>query len=292
MKGFNFDGYKLIAQCREKDLVEWLGRQIPKVYGEKNCVVNKQYIFAKGKLPVILCAHMDTVFDGPPETIVYDRKQELIMSPQGIGGDDRNGVYSVLTLISRFKDCLPYVLFTTQEEHGCIGAKAAAKPLTEKVKGVRFAVQIDRKGTDDAVFYNCVNDEFTEYICSFGYKETPGLSTDICYLCPEWGIAGVNFSCGYLYNHNKEELVNVKDMFKTIDMVEKILKDVKAKPDQGPFKYMVRESVSYFNVQSALKPIERKNKKSNKNGTVVKCSTINGKVLPKPKNVIDAIELC
>ena len=62
MKGFNFDGYRLIVECRESDLVEYLGRQIPKIYGEDNCTVTQDYIFAKGTIPVILCAHMDTVF--------------------------------------------------------------------------------------------------------------------------------------------------------------------------------------------------------------------------------------
>ena len=74
MKGFNFDGYRLIVECRENDLVEYLGRQIPKIYGEDNCIVTRDYFFAKGTVPVILCAHMDTVFSKPPETVLYDPK--------------------------------------------------------------------------------------------------------------------------------------------------------------------------------------------------------------------------
>lgn len=226
MKGFNFDGYKLIVQSRERDLVEYLGRQIPKVYGEDNCIITDDYIFAKGTIPVILCAHMDTVFKVVPETILYDEKQELIWSPQGIGGDDRNGIYTILKIISkRAKDKLPYVLFTTQEESGCIGARKATKPLKAHSEGINFAIQIDRQGSTDAVFYRCKNQEFIDYICSFGYKETPGSRTDICEFCPDWNIAGVNFSCGYMHNHTEKEIVNVKDMFQTIEMIEKILDD-------------------------------------------------------------------
>ena len=226
MKGFNFDGYKLIVQSRERDLVEYLGRQIPKVYGEDNCVITDDYIFAKGTIPVILCAHMDTVFKVVPEMILYDEKQELIWSPQGIGGDDRNGIYTILKIISkRAKDKLPYVLFTTQEESGCIGARKATKPLKAHSEGINFAIQIDRQGSTDAVFYRCKNQEFIDYICSFGYKETPGSRTDICEFCPDWNIAGVNFSCGYMHNHTEKEIVNVKDMFQTIEMIEKILDD-------------------------------------------------------------------
>lgn len=231
MKEFNFNGYKLIVQSRESDLVEYLGRNIPKYYGEENCVITSDYIFAKGKIPVLLCAHMDTVFKTPPETILYDPKEELIWSPEGIGGDDRNGIYSILYLIEKFKDNLPSVLFTTQEEHGCVGAEKASKPLKPKVGEINFAIQIDRQGENDAVFYRCENREFIDYICSFGYKETPGSRTDICVICPEWDIAGVNFSCGYTHNHTDKEIVNVKHMFATIKMIEKILLD------QGNKKY-------------------------------------------------------
>lgn len=225
MNDFNFEGYKLIVQSRESDLVEYLGRQIPKVYGEDNCVVTSDYIFAKGDIPVILCAHLDTVFKDVPSTILYDKEQGLIWSPEGIGGDDRNGVYSVLYIINKMKDKKPYVIFTTKEETGCQGASKAVKALKSKVKDVNFAIQIDRKGKDDAVFYQCTNKSFIDYICSFGYKEQHGSRTDISVFCPEWDIAGVNFSCGYVNNHTKEEIVSVNNMFNTINMIINILKD-------------------------------------------------------------------
>lgn len=225
MKNFNFDGYKLIVQSTEEDLLEWLSRQIPVVYGKENCVITEDYIFAKGKIPILLCAHLDTVHTSVPSTILYDREQELIWSKEGIGGDDRNGVYSLLYIMKQMKDNLPCVLFTTKEETGCRGAAKANTGLKDKAKDIYFAIQVDRKGVNDAVFYNCQNKDFIDYICSFGYKETPGSRTDICVFCPDWNIAGVNFSCGYVNNHTKEEIVNVKDMFATIEMIMKILID-------------------------------------------------------------------
>lgn len=226
MERFNFNGYKMLVQSSENDLVEYLGRNIKKLYGEENCNITDDYIFAKGKCPIILCAHMDTVFTTTPKTVLFDKEQGLIWSPEGIGGDDRNGIYSILYILSKFKDNLPYVCFTTQEEHGCVGAHKAVKPLKSLVKDVKFAIQIDRKGSHDAVFYRCNNRKFIDYICKFGYKEVSGLSTDICVFCPDWNIAGVNFSCGYINNHTEKEIVSVKNMFKTIDMIIEIIKDV------------------------------------------------------------------
>lgn len=276
MKEFNFDGYKLIAKSRESDLVEYLGRNIPKYYGESNCVVTKDYIFAKGKIPVLLCAHMDTVFKSPPKTILYDPKEELIWSPEGIGGDDRNGIYSILYLIEKFKDNLPSVLFTTQEEHGCVGAERASRPLKSKVGDINFAIQIDRQGENDAVFYKCNNRNFIDYICKFGYKETPGSRTDICVICPEWDIAGVNFSCGYINNHTEKEIVNVKHMFSTIHMIEKILLD------EGNKQYF-----PYY--QQNKKKVNRFQKKDDEPKEELQKENFNDVFGEKPKNDDDLL---
>lgn len=258
MEGFNYSGYKMIVQSRESDLLDYLGRQIPKIYGKENCVITSQYIFAHGKIPIVLCSHMDTIFSEltPPKTILYDQNQELICSPDGIGGDDRNGIYIILSIINKFRDNLPCVLFTTQEEKGCIGAKAAAIPLKEHAKDLKFAIQIDRHGVDDAVFYSCANKKFIEYICSFGYKEQYGSCTDICKICPEWNIAGVNFSCGYVNEHNKNEVVNVKDMFSTMNMVCKILEDNK---NSKKFSYYVKNKAPTTKTQYLMAP-ETQNK--------------------------------
>lgn len=234
MDNFNFNGYKLIVQCTENDLVEYLGRNIPKIYGKENCVVTKDYIFAKGKVPVLLCAHMDTVFNEPPKDILYNPNKNTIFSPQGIGGDDRSGIYSIIYIIKKLKNFLPCILFTTKEEVGCLGAKKAARELKDLARGINFAIQIDRKGKDDAVFYNCGNWKFIDFICSFGYKETKGIFSDISVICPEWNIAGVNFSCGYYNNHTKEEVVRVDQMFDTINMILKILSSDKIY-DKFPF---------------------------------------------------------
>ena len=56
----------------------------------------------------------------------------------------------------------------------------------------------------------------------------------------------MNFSCGYIHNHTEKEIVNVKDMFQTINMIEKIL------DDEGNKKHFP------FVVKSATKTKEEK----------------------------------
>ena len=54
------------------------------------------YLYAEGTIPVLLVAHMDTVHRQPVEQICYSEDKAVAMSPQGIGGDDRCGVHSLL----------------------------------------------------------------------------------------------------------------------------------------------------------------------------------------------------
>ena len=68
---------------------------------ENGYAVRKQrgFLYAPGTAPVLLVAHLDTVHRALPETICYSADGAVMMSPQGIGGDDRAGVYMILRLI-------------------------------------------------------------------------------------------------------------------------------------------------------------------------------------------------
>ena len=61
---------------------------------ENGYAVRKQrgFLYAPGTAPVLLVAHLDTVHRALPETICYSADRTVMMSPQGIGGDDRAGV--------------------------------------------------------------------------------------------------------------------------------------------------------------------------------------------------------
>lgn len=249
-KGFNFNGFKLILQSTQEDLVEYFTEELPKIYGKDNCKLTNDYLFCKGKNKVLLVAHMDTVHTDVPELILFDSQQGIIWSPQGIGGDDRGGIYSIIYIINycvkNNKD-LPYILFTTSEEIGCVGAKKAADELEDEVKDIMFAIELDRKGSEDMVFYGCKNDDFEKFIEEFGFKKATGSCSDISKICPEWGFAGVNLSHGVYNCHTKNELIYVDEMFDTINKVIKILEsDSKKKFEYSDGKYS--KSSKYSNI--------------------------------------------
>ena len=87
----------------------------------------------------------------------------------------------------------------------------------------------------DCVFYGCSNQEFIDYIESFGFVKASGISSDVKHISYVWKIAGVNLSIGYRYQHTKDEILNYNSMFKTISKVEKMLNDVSNLSE--PFSY-------------------------------------------------------
>lgn len=178
----------------------------------------KGFLYAAGTLPVLLVAHLDTVHYDPPETICYSADGTVMMSPQGIGGDDRAGVYMILRLI---QSCHCHVLFCEDEETGGHGARAFTK--SGIVPDVNYIVELDRTGSNDAVFYQCRNRQFERHINSFGFQTAFGSFSDISILAPHLNLAAVNLSTGYYHAHQPGEYVRLDKVEELIGRVEKLL---------------------------------------------------------------------
>lgn len=223
MRPFNWHGFKMILQSTQDDLIEYFNSALPSLYGEENVYSTKDFIYAKGDIPVLFVAHMDTVHTSMCDDVYYDQEVGHIWSPQGCGGDDRCGVLVNLYMATHFGDKRPHILFTTDEERGCIGAGIAAKDskLKEWQKSLKYIVEFDRKGSDDAVFYGCQNEKFHKYVTSFGFKKATGSCSDISRLCPKdaWDIAGVNISSGYYNAHSTSEYIRIKELWENIRKV-------------------------------------------------------------------------
>jgi len=192
--------------------------------------VEDGFIYAEGEIPVLLIAHMDTVHKEPVKSICVS-DDGILMSPTGIGGDDRCGIFMVLETIKTHK-C--HVLFTEDEEIGLIGAgKFASSGITPEVNWI---LEYDRKGNNDAVFYSCDNPEFTEFITDkeIGFVFASGSASDISRVAPAINRAAVNLSCGYYNQHHLNEYVVVSEMMNNIER-GKMLID---KPVDKPFEYI------------------------------------------------------
>lgn len=186
-------------------------------------IVTKDYIYAIGDIPIALVAHLDTVFVDPVENLYYDERKNVLWSPEGLGADDRAGVFLILQIIK--SGLRPSVIFTTDEEKGGLGAIQFAIDIPKPATDIKYLIELDRQGTNDCVFYDCDNLAFSEYVESFGFVETFGSFSDISMICPQWGIAGVNLSVGYFNEHSVSETLHVNALLSTLKKVMTMLKE-------------------------------------------------------------------
>lgn len=208
--------FENILQMRQEDLKRELKRLLCKQGYE---VVSKRgFLYAKGTVPVLLVAHLDTVHREVPRIICYSSDKRYMMSPQGIGGDDRAGVYMILQIIQSHR-C--HVLFCEDEETGGHGAKAFTQ--SGIAADVHYIVEMDRRGDNDAVFYECDNPEFTEFVCSFGFSEEAGSFSDISVIAPYLKRAAVNISAGYYWEHRQHEMIDCMAMQNNIERIRQML---------------------------------------------------------------------
>ena len=220
----DFQLFQTIAQMRQDTLLKTLPKILSRYYKKNQIIATEDYILCgEGEIPIMLVAHLDTVFKTPPERIFYDVKQHTMWSPQGLGADDRAGVFSILKIIQ--SGLRPSICFTTEEEHGSLGARALIKAYPKSPFDLKYIIEMDRQGTNDCVFYDCDNPKFTEYIEHAGFITDWGTFSDISEICPAWGVAGVNLSVGYKNEHNPIETLNTDALYSTIKKTKNLLVD-------------------------------------------------------------------
>lgn len=210
--------FRKICKMSQKELKKFVASELDKTHN--NIVVGDGYVYAQGDIPVLLVAHLDTVHAALPNIIVYDKKSNSLSSPQGIGGDDRCGVYMILEIIKRY-NCS--VLFCEDEESGGVGATKFTQTKLAQKLDFNYMIELDRQGCDDAVFYHCDNEEFADFITKDYFQVAWGTFSDISILAPFFGCAAVNLSCGYYKPHTKDEYVVLHEMEENIGAVCSIL---------------------------------------------------------------------
>lgn len=176
------------------------------------------FLYAEGSSPILLVAHLDTVHKELVKTICYSADGNILMSPEGIGGDDRCGVYMILQIIKKHR-C--HILFCEDEEIGGNGAHAFVD--SDIKPKINYIVELDRHGSNDAVFYDCDNPEFTNFVTGVGFEEEMGSFSDISIIAPALKVAAVNISCGYYNEHTRHEYIDMRVMKKNIALVGKMI---------------------------------------------------------------------
>jgi hypothetical protein len=192
---------------------------------------------------VLIVAHVDTVsrddkrlgvyfggeeypvlFSGTRETGCDDEDEDgdgAYCNGLGIGADDRAGVAAAWHM----RNLGHSILLTAGEESGCLGSRylMSSKKMSAIIQDHNFAVQFDRKGKKDLVYYSVGTKPF----CAFmkqnakGFREAQGSFTDICVLCEK--MPGVNVSIGYFHEHTVNEMLVLPHFANTIEVFTGLL---------------------------------------------------------------------
>lgn len=225
-----------------------------------------EFLIVPGSAPVLLVAHLDTVHRETVRRIIKTEKGNVWNSPEGIGGDDRCGVHALLTVYGS-ADKKPWLLFTCDEEIGAIGAQRFCQDhadgiLPPEIDGLKYIIEIDRKGRNDSVYYDCANGDFEKYVNSHGFETQYGSFSDISYIAPELGIAAVNLSSGYYSPHTIAEYINIRELNETISKVALMVQE-SVSADVPRYEYIERKRLpSYWEWEDDRYKFENYNESS------------------------------
>lgn len=219
-----------------KDVFHWFASLPRAIRGNK-------YVYIPGTLDkkVLLVAHADTVFTWPPHSVEWygniaranpykpaatkDDKGKTTWGSSyrfsGLGADDRAGC----ALMWTFRNSGHSILITDEEEKGCIGAGLAAEEIGLELADHLFAVEVDRRGDMNYVYYNVASAEFDAWLTPLlpNWEEQVGSFSDIAEICGQVGISGVNLAAGYIDEHSQDETFFLDAWWRTRASVERIL---------------------------------------------------------------------
>lgn len=173
-----------------------------------------------------LVAHMDSVHDEKIDNIAYYKKRSIITAKEGIGGDDKCGIVSILEILKYNNDV--NAIFTIDEEIGGVGAEEMDENILSNVK---YFIEIDRYGNDEVINQSGDNqiasDSFLNDLWpimnKFGYVTGFGSFTDVNILTEKAQKSAINVACGYYNPHCLNEYVSLPDLNKCIQFVRNIL---------------------------------------------------------------------
>jgi di/tripeptidase len=195
--------------------------------------------------PVAIVAHLDTVHRVTGRGLSILRTGDLLLAvdpvsgkQSGIGGDDKCGLFCALELFRTLPGQVRVIL-TVDEEIGGIGAHALD---LSHLDGCRYMLQADRRGGGDCVFRiggqaiasRAFRRRVTPLLTPHGFSPCDhGGFTDVGVLSDRGaGISALNLSAGYHRPHTDSEVIDLRDLSRTLDLMRSIIAAV---PEVMPF---------------------------------------------------------
>jgi hypothetical protein len=252
----------LFSTQSESERIAWIHNNFGRDSNKQYTDLHGNHVIIRGgaELYPTLTAHLDTVHDSDfddKKIVCYDRQQGLLMSPQGIGGDDLCGIWIAYQVYCQ-TTCPLQIIFCHGEEGPRPGSnefKFTHKPS--------FIVGIDRRGDSDLVTsimgQSIAGRKLKQIILPIAkqhnYNQVSGMFTDV-YSFALKGFAGVNVSAGYYSPHTLHEYVVISAMDKAIGFILALLQAVPVKAYRVAVDHYVRSYPTLFSVPKIEKRIE------------------------------------
>lgn len=174
----------------------------------------------------------------------------ILLSPEHkdsidcLGADDRCGVKSILDVLE--SGLRPHILFTTDEEVGCVGSrKAVEENALEELKKASMLIQIDR-GVHEGSWHEMVTYNFDPSSNPKIFKELEktytmahGSFTDVAVLGEHLNKPIVNVSASYMNEHHTDEFINLDAYEYNTNGLIKFIKWA-IKQDTSDWKYVAK----------------------------------------------------
>lgn len=169
---------------------------------------------------------------------------ECKSSIQCLGADDRVGVKTILDILEM--GLRPHILFTTDEEVGCVGSrKAVEENALEGLKMASMLIQIDR-GVHERFWHEMVTYDFDPESHKEIFDElrktytmATGSYTDVAVLGPHLDKPIVNVSASYRHEHTTDEFINLDAYeYNTQGLIKFI--EWAVKQDTSEWKYVAK----------------------------------------------------
>jgi di/tripeptidase len=149
-----------------------------------------------------------------------------------LGGDDKCGLFIAFEVARLLPKQPLKILFTVQEEEGCIGIQHFIKENPSWFDDVDYSLTIDRRGGDNLLWtqlgkFSCTK-EFAAKLAYIGIisgipvKVQDGSVADVIYI-RTLVKNSINLSAGYYEPHSEKEYVDIGDVKKIVKWVVNII---------------------------------------------------------------------
>lgn len=198
-----------------------------------NFLVRKGEVKKGEHFPAVAC-HIDTVhvLVAAKDYVVsewidpFENRRQWFCDT-GIGGDDKCGIFTAISLLMRSDIKQLKAFFYVDEEVGALGAKASVKSSSDWYDDVGYIIESDRRGSTDLIFaasgVKKCSEEFrkivTEATEPAGFAPAYGTFTDVMKIQNDIKKSVMNISCGYYQPHTADEFIDESDMLAGRDAV-------------------------------------------------------------------------